>query len=260
MQEELQKLVGELADYRTRKRAVESIVAMGKEAVEPAITLLASRSEGVLWSAIQVLARLGDERAVAPLVDVLERGEEPEATSMALTALTGQDFGADVGKWRAYLRGKGASVTPVQPAVGAPPERALDLTDEEIIKGICQGTTIGHFFETDSWNLDAPLPSGRHQRVKVLFGAKDNEGAPIVVVYTECGPAVRERWEWALRKNLTLRYGAIAIRTVKNRPVFVMVQTLLRQTLSLAELKKSVMALAEKGDAIERMVTLEDTR
>jgi len=263
MAESLDRLIADLADYRTRRRAIDEIIARGKEAVEPLISLLSSQEEGVLWSAIRILGRIGDERAVAPLVETMARGAEEEAAAEALRRITGQDFGTDVGKWRAYLQGKGLTSRAPSSAVEVPAaeaERALDLSDEEIIKRICEGTTIGYFFHGDTWNLDVALAGGRHQRVKLLFGAKDPEGSALVVVYTECGPAVRDRWEWALRANLTLRWGSIAIRTVNRRPIFVMVRNLLRRGLNISELKKTVLSLAEKGDLMERMLTLEDMR
>ncbi len=84
MAEPIERLIANLADYRTRRRAMDEIIARGKEAVEPLIGLLSSQEEGVLWSAIRILRRIGDERAVAPLVEVIARGTEPETAAETL--------------------------------------------------------------------------------------------------------------------------------------------------------------------------------
>ena len=97
-------------------------------------------------------------------------------------------------------------------------------------------------------------------RITISFGSKDFEDEPLVVLYTECGPAHPKNFEWALRQNLRMSFGAIGIRDRDGEPIFVMLNTHPRALVSPEEIRKSVLLLARKGDALEDALTHGDQR
>lgn len=251
-QEHIQALIRGLANFRTRSQAMRDLLLEGESAVAPLIEALDHRLEPVVWSAAHTLGRLGDARAVAPLIEAMARGRAVGAVSGALASLTDRDLGEDVAAWRRFAAGQederaDGTVAPLDP---------LALVDAAV-----EGSEIARERLSDlDFSLTVPLPTGRRQTVRVLFNSKDAEGAELIVVYSECGPARERTYEWALRKNLTIPYGAFAIRDVQGSPEFVMVNTMLRASTDPRALRKSIDTMASRSDALERALTQADER
>jgi hypothetical protein len=79
---------------------------VGDILIDSAIARLKSSLPAVRARTARVLGNSGNQRAVAPLVDLLEDSNERvrKAAAEALKSLTKQDFGADVARWRAWLK------------------------------------------------------------------------------------------------------------------------------------------------------------
>jgi hypothetical protein len=248
------KLIDGLRDFRTRSDAKQQLLAFGPAAVEPLIAELRDRAEGVRWAAASLLGQLGDERAIDPLIEALQRPDMAAAAADALRTITGQDFGEDPRRWAAWRRGEPADA-PASPDRIAPP-----LSDAELVR-----QAIGDLAEelTESGEVfiaRLALKDGRHQSVRLNAAHKDSEGNGVILIETVCGPASSKHYEWALRQNLKLPFGAIAIRDIGGQPHFVMVNSLLRQTATPPEIRASVLNIARWGDAIEKALLKEDTR
>ena len=258
MSERAKKLIEELKDFRTRSRAKRELVAIGDEAVDEVIALIRQRSANTTWIGIKILEEIRAARAVEVLVELLDAGVERSTSIDALKKITGKDFGSNLELWRNWLKsGRGEAG---QAGTAAAFKEEAYLSDDAIVERITHGTKISKFLSGDTYTLDVPLKGGRTQKVKVLFGSKDFENEEIVTVYTECGPANASIIEWALRKNLTLHYGAFALRRMKNERTLVMVNTLLKHDLNIDELRKSIINIAEKADAVEKALTNKDLR
>jgi HEAT repeat protein len=98
-------------DTRLAGWAAISLVKLGEQqaAVHPLIAALYLDDEELLQVAIPLAAGLRDQRAVLPLLAILLRnsyGLRPQ-TATALAALTGENFGTDTEKWRAWWLAKG---------------------------------------------------------------------------------------------------------------------------------------------------------
>ena len=93
-------LVQQLYEPRLRRAARQKLVAA--KAVQPLLECLDSTNELVVWAAVESLQDLRAQEAVEPLIELLERGVLIIDVSEALTAITGQTFGTDVGKWRKW--------------------------------------------------------------------------------------------------------------------------------------------------------------
>ena len=257
MSERVKKLIEELKNFRTRSRAKRELISAGDEAVDDLVALLKRRSPNTTWITIKILERIGSPKAVEPLVELLSSNVEKSAAVDALERMTGEKFGDNVELWSNWLK---SGLEEKEQAAPAGFKEEEFLSEDDIIERATQGTKISKYFTEDTYTLEVPLKGNRTQKVKVLFGAKDFEGEEIITVYTECGPSNARVMQWALEKNLTMRYGAFALRKVRNEYILVMVNTLLRRDINIQELKKTVLNLAAKADAVEKFLTGTDIR
>lgn len=246
---DVEELRRDLRDFRSRSAAMQRAVDAGDEAIDPAIRLLSDRSEATRWSAMRILAEVGGARAVGPLIEVMERGENAIEAINALWRITGEDFGEDAAAWRQWASAR--------PGSDAPAERR-ELSDEELVEAATRDldTEVSH--TGDRYIVTVALKGGRSQRVCVDFAAKDSQGDPLVRLYTPCGKAVQEKYEWALKNNMNLPYGAIGIARMQGVPCFVMIDAHLRATANPTDLGKSIMTLAANGDVVEKILTRQD--
>jgi hypothetical protein len=247
-------LVRQLRDFRTRTQAQDLLIEAGREAVEPLIQALEDRAEGVRWSAVKCLGAIGDPRAVGPLIRVLGDENMKSIAAEALTALTGQTLGADAEAWHSWLRGEGAARA--KPATAGPSAESDRRLVAEALRGV--DATVSE--TKDGYAVVVALDGGRSQKVRLVLDKSDSDGSPLAIVYSECGPAKPEIFEWALHKNLTMPHGALGIRDSSSGPVLVMFHTLLKETASAKELRKSLLTIARHADAVEKALTKQDVR
>ncbi|MBL7223027.1 MAG: hypothetical protein ISS72_04165 [Candidatus Brocadiae bacterium] len=279
MSERARQLVDQLRSFRTRSQVMEGLLMLGDDAVPELIQALGHPMENVRWSAQQVLTQLGGDAVVEQLVAALEDPTRQKEAADTLRQITGQSIGVDRRAWATWLQSRGGAplpaATPVReaapPATSPAPRAAASaprpaapslqgLDDETIIKAATAGADIDVRQHSGGYVLTVPLEGNRRQRVTVSFTAQDFEDEDLVVVYTECGPAQQKNFEWALRQNLRMSFGAIAIRDRGGQPTFVMVNTHPRKTLDVDELRKSIVLLASKGDKLEQALTKDDER
>ncbi|GEM_PF-4692899 len=129
-------LVLKLVDPKAavRAQAADELVEIGKPAVKPLIEALQGKtgkattgSVGLMGAtkgasavmlrgddalpaqAARILGRIGDERAVDPLIEALVNEAARASAAKALTQITGQDFGADAKAWKRWRDGEGGS-------------------------------------------------------------------------------------------------------------------------------------------------------
>ena len=57
--------------FSRRDSTIESLVKIGEPAVEPLINALKDKDSFVRWKATGALVKIGDERAVEPLINAL---------------------------------------------------------------------------------------------------------------------------------------------------------------------------------------------
>jgi hypothetical protein len=238
-----------LRDFRTRSATIDEAVHAGEEAIEPAIGLLQDRNEATRWSAVQILSEIGDERAVEPLLKLMERGKHRVAAANALRQITGKDCGDDVAEWRKTLGAPGAS---------GPATERTELSDEELVRAATRDMDATLSGQGQRYAVQVRLDNGRRQQVYIDFGSKDAERAPLVRMYTLCGKADPARYEWALKNNMRLPYGAIGIATLEGKPCFAMVDAYLRATADPEDVAKSILNLAANGDMVEKVLTRKD--
>ena len=243
-------LRGQLRNFRTRASTINYAVAAGPEAVEPAIELLNDRNEATRWSAIKILSEIGDPCAVPPLIALLERGKSALEVANALRAITGRDFGEDAAAWLKWASNeKTVETSTAQP---------LELSDDALVETATRDFDARIASKGNRYRVEVSLPEGRKQVVYIDFGAKDSEDAPLVRLYTPCAQADEGKYEWALKNNMNLSYGAIGLARMEGKRWFTMVDTHLRATIHPEELAKSILTLAGKGDVVEKLLSDRD--
>lgn len=247
---EVDVLREKLKNFRTRAAAIDEAISLGEEAVEPAIELLHDRNEATRWSAIKILSEIGDQRAAPALIALLERGKSAIEAGNALRVITGQDLGDDADSWRAWAAAEPTADTII-------PEQ-IELSDDALIRAATHGLNVAIASRGDRHTVEVLLPDKRKQRVCVDFSATDSEGAALVRLYTPCAKASADKYEWALKNNMNLSYGAIGLARIEGEYWFTMVNTHLRATVHPEALAKSILTLARKGDTVERLLSGED--
>jgi len=244
--DEERQLIRQLGDHRTRRTARLRLVQLG--AVDALLECLSARQEAVVWSAVQSLGELRAEAAVPRLIDLLESGRLPLDVSAALTDITGQDFGTDASRWRAWYGKPGAHPAVERLSLEACVRQAAELLGAEL-------DGRGGRFE-----LQLVVPGLRSQKVRIQSTPGGELDAELVLVYSECGPAIERHYEAVLRKNLTISAGAFAIRDVDGAATLVLVDRLPLATLTPRHLARSIESIAARADTVERSLTKTDER
>jgi|GEM_PF-2652198 len=85
------------------------------------------------------------------------------------------------------------------------------------------------------------------ENVAILLGETDYEGSPIYRFMIECGPAQAVAYEAALRNNRHLDYGSLAIADGSETPTFVLTETMLVSSGTIAGIRKVVMSLVRSA-------------
>ncbi len=241
--EEVEALVGQLRDFRMRKEAGRRLIAMGPAAVGPLVEALERDGyESARWTILNCLGELDADDAVPVVARYLEMSDFQSVAHDALVRITGHDLGVVREDWLRWLAEHGKA-----------PAAQGELPDERLVELALEGAGAEWRARGQGrYLLDLPVAEGRRRQVTVLFGVTDHEGSPVVVVFSTCGEARPEHYETALRNNLRMPYGAVALRDVDGRPHFVMFNTVLRQGLSPTELRKSIMTVGERGERTEK--------
>jgi len=240
-----------LWNIRTRAAAMDAAVDGGDEEdyTDAAIQLLNDRDEGVRWSAVRILAEIGDERAVVPLIALMERGKNITGAVNALRAITEQEFGADPRAWREW-----AALQPEQRGRGG----LGILSDKDLLLAAVKGLPAEVSGGKGQYAVTVSLDDGRSQQIWVDFSKTDTSDQPIVQISTPCGEAVADQYEAALKLNMAIPYGAVALALLDGKLCFAMVDAYLRSTVHPEDIAQSIMMLAREGDGIEKALAEED--
>lgn len=247
--EEIARWVEQLHNYRTRAAARQNLIRV--KAVDALIDCLHSRNESVVWAAARSLQSVPDPKAIPHLLDLLDKKMLPIEITDTLKAITGRDCGLDANAWRDVLGMElsdesNLEVESVDPAVVL--QRAGDIL----------GIHPSRSEDGNTYTFNLTFPSGRKQKVNVLLGRKDSQDDDLVMVYSPCAPADESHYEEALRMNLRIPAGAIAITDFDEKPHFVMVDVLLLAALHSRQLAKAIEHVGKRADMLEESLTGQD--
>ena len=104
------------------------------------------------------------------------------------------------------------------------------------------------------YRIDLSFANGRHQTAFVE--PTDHAAADrLLKISSVCCPARSAYFEPALRLNSEILHGALAIAEIDQEAVFVMIDTYPLATVDPEEIRRSVLEVAHRADAIEKLLT-----
>jgi hypothetical protein len=207
-----------------------------REAAVPALArALGHHVEGVRWAAAALLGEMGGASAVEALEKYADDPRIGYQAAQAIQAIT----------QRLEARPDQEEAAPAAP----------ELSDADLMQAVVEGTSWQLTKARDGWTVTVDLAGGRSQKVLCVFSPRSERGTPLVFVYTECGPARPDLYEWVLRLNARLPFVAVGLREVGGRLLFVMVNSFLRETVTAKDLRTSISKLAKEADAVEKELT-----
>jgi hypothetical protein len=255
--------------------------ALGKLACEQAVgplgELLNSSNYKVQSCAAEALGKIGGDEA-RKLLEPLKNDSDTWVREAVLGALRNISSEKPVAESETPLRAqesaRGAedegepeltmSEAPVGPE-RRPPSPARMLADrtprtpEEIVELIAKGASIKYKATSSGFLLRVPVGGGRHQKVRLKFDSTDEEGSPIIQIFTVIAPAQPAHYRWALKLNPGFSYGAIGIVKIDGKEFLAITNTLLEENVDPKALEKSIRALAKRGDALEKKLIQKDS-
>ena len=246
----IEELIAGLRHFRTRPAAKRALIEKGEEAIGPLIEAVRSGHSSVRYPAVSALGELKANEATPDLIDALDDSNLNSVAADALRMITGADCGHAPDAWRKWLAGESGDTA--GSAAGGE-----TLGDADLINKAVYGTDVSADQKGSTYLLRVSL-GDRHQDVTINMKAKDSAGKPLVVAYTRCGPADEKHYDWALRQNVKMSAGAIAVVDIEDHPNFVVVEVMSRSTVTPQILIDAVRRIAKKGDELESALTKAD--
>ena len=195
--------------------------------------------------------------------------------------------GATLGELReAVLHGPPADARAVNPHVPlevgsvlsmlldrAPQNRPVDATAALLLLGAVAarardiGDLLGRAFrhtpgvswvrDGERYDVTLELDGGRRQRV-VVEPSDHAVAERLLKISSVCCPSDPAFFGEALRINARMPHGSLAVREVDGTPTFCVIDTYPRATADVEEVRRSVLEVARRADAVEKLLTGED--
>ena len=178
-----------------------------------------------------------------------------EEAAQAIASLSRHADDADIDVRSAAL----AALSKVTVALRSSPGESKPMTLDDLACSLAKPGERAVTIVEDGYAVDLALRSGRRQRV--FLGAHTiREGAPLIRVMTVCGRPVDDTFEWALRANVMMAHGAIALFDVDGEPQLVIVRYYAAAEVKPAEVLTTIKEFAYYGDWIESKLSGKDER
>lgn len=134
-----------------------------------------------------------------------------------------------------------------------------DVPDVEtmLTSAFCGQSNVSWTGNGEQFRIEVRLATGRRQIVYVE--PSDHAVADrLLVISSLCGEARPEYFETGLRLNAQMSHGGLAIREINGIAQFVMIDTYPRGTVDVEEIRRTVLELASRADAVEKLLTNAD--
>jgi serine/threonine-protein kinase len=111
--------------------------------------------------------------------------------------------------------------------------------------------------DASRYQIEIVMPNGRRQ---TLFVEPSDHAFSdrLLLIFSVCCRARPDFYEEALRLNAEVPHGGLALRQIDGENMFVMVDTYPRATVDSEEVRRSVLEVAYRADAIEKLLTGRD--
>jgi len=125
---------------------------------------------------------------------------------------------------------------------------------EGLVREAVEGLTCFVQGGRDHFRVLVKLPNDRLQEV-YLEVTPGRHGERFLSVFSVCGPALPEHYEFALKLNAELTYGSLSIRVVNGQPMFVMTRSFPRDRIATVDVRAALMEIARRADRVELELT-----
>ncbi|HPJ97888.1 MAG TPA: hypothetical protein PKW60_00255 [Candidatus Hydrogenedentes bacterium] len=171
-----------------------------------------------------------------------------KAVSFALDALREYSDEMDVDVRRAVDQALGEASAALAGVPARPPVRQYTL--EELAIACAKDGERVVAPHGKGYVVQVTLKSGRHQAVFLNHHVR-KDGAELIRVFTVCGKPRADAFEWALRANMKISLGALALTGEGDEERMVLTNRFLARAATPSQIKASVKELAVYGDWIE---------
>jgi len=175
-----------------------------------------------------------------------------EIAATALTALHEHRDEPDQDVRRSVDKALGAASGALEGIAPASQDREYSL--RELAEACAKGDERTVEESGDGFLINVMLKSGRHQTVR-LDNHNRKDGTELVRVFSKCGPAKEDAFSWALKANMKISHGALAIMTENEEKFLVMTHCYLAKQAAPRAVKASVKEMAHYADWIENKLT-----
>jgi hypothetical protein len=237
-----------LRNMRTRAVTINAVCTQGAKMTEAVVPLLQDRHDGVRWSAIKILSEIGDNTAIPALITLLEQHRNTTDAVNALCMITGQELGDSPVEWREWL---------LKSADGNAGAAGM-LSDRDLITEATRDMNAVISGESPHFGVLVSLPDGRSQQIWIDFTRTGSDDSPLVQLSTPCGQAIPSQYAEALRLNMLIPFGALAIADIDGTEHLVIVDTYRRATVHPEILADAIQSLAQHGDSVEQSINPDD--
>ena len=174
----------------------------------------------------------------------------------ALAALHKASDEQDVDVRRAVEQALGQAAAALEGVKPRPVERSFTL-NELVRASEKAGERVVTEVNENEYLVEVTLRGGRNQSVHIRkFQRKD--GIDLIQVYTVCGKADERSYAWALRANMKLVQGAVALEKKGDEELFVLTTSFIAAHVTRGEMKAAIKETAYYGDWMESKLSGQD--
>jgi len=234
-----------------------------REALQELLTTLISElKEGEYWTerrdTAEFLAEAG-KQIVAAIQDVAKNEEDADVRAACEQALNGvrEFLTMQPARVEAPPPTAAPAATVLDPeSLGSAPKERVPLA--VMVREDLAGPNVTVAETDDGYKLTMKMKDDRQQTVYVAEERDEKHDLDLIRIFTVCAPANSSAFKWALETNGKLTHGAIAIRRVSGKEVFVIVDTHPAEMVSREHVREAVFSIAEIGDTVEKGMTRAD--
>jgi serine/threonine-protein kinase len=125
----------------------------------------------------------------------------------------------------------------------------------ELVEQAMRGLDVDWCADGDRFTFHVNVAGSRRQTVEAEVVESLDTGEWMLSFRTLCAPADPKDYEYVLRLNSRLPFGAVGTHMFEGRPYFVMIENRIRATVDPEEIRASVLHMAEWADHVEHHLT-----
>jgi len=295
---QIESLIEQLADFRTRAEAKRRLTLLGEECVEQLLVVLGNMAlpTNMRWAAMGLLTNLGCMDAVQDIFNILQSEVDLQnEAAICLQKLTGMDCGVDAKGWATKL-GLEHLLLDVDDDEGDIRDMVDDILEGEVMMNEdnnIEEDAVGKAKDGDelkeqeqlplacyekfrdalgdrvtncNWvddsyvHIRVPLDNGRKQQIVVTFNGEDEGGRLLAQFYSESGVTTVDAQAEIEERNGGLRYGEFRlVPTGDDDGMKVTISyTAVVAELDVEAICEVVLYLAQEADNLEKELTNED--